>query len=197
LEIKNRYMSVHQRGLLMLLTLLLGAWALHGLVSFQRERGAIVNVNQLYVLITGEVRDAGVYGFNREPGLSELLNRAGGLLAGLVSEEPKAFPELAQGTSVHISMENGHLRISPGSLPAYYKVTLGIPLSLNTASETELQAVPYIGPSLARKIIDHRSRNGPFTAVEQIKSLPGVGNVRYVQIKPYITIWNSKGRDAV
>ena len=181
-------MSVHQRGLLMLLVLLLGAWALHGLISFQRERSAVVNVNQLYILITGEVRNAGVYGFNREPCLGELLNRAGGLQRGLISEERTAFPELAQGTSLHISLENGHLRISSGSLPACYKVTLGIPLSLNTASETELEAIPYIGPSLARKIIDHRSRNGPFTAVGQIKCLPGVGNVRYVQIKPYITI---------
>jgi len=188
LEIKNRYMSGHQRGLLMLLTLLLGAWALHGLVSFQRERSTIMSVNQLYILITGEVRNAGVYGFNREPSLGELLNRAGGPQSGLISGEFKAFPNLAQGTSLHISSENGRLRISPGSLPACYKVTLGIPLSLNTASETELEAIPHIGPSLARKIIHHRSRNGPFTAVEQIKPLPGVGNVRYVQIKPYIAI---------
>jgi competence ComEA-like helix-hairpin-helix protein len=106
----------------------------------------------------------------------------------LITEELKAFPGRAQGTSVHISSENGRLRISPGSLPVCYKVTLGIPLSLNTASETELEAIPHIGPSLARKIIDHRLRNGPFTAVGQIKCLPGVGNVRYVQIKPYITI---------
>jgi competence protein ComEA len=185
---KNRYMSGQQRGLLMLLALLLGAWALHGLVSFQREAGAIMNVNQLYILITGEVGNAGVYGFNREPSLAELLNRAGGLETGLISGELKAFPRCAQGTSLHISSKNGRLRISPGSLPAAYKVTLGIPLSLNTASETELEAIPHIGPSLARKIIDHRLRNGPFTAVEQIKSLPGVGNVRYVQIKPFIAI---------
>ena len=181
-------MSGQQRGLLMLLTLLVGAWALHALVSFQRERGTIMSVNQLYILITGEVRNAGVYGFSREASLGELLNRAGGIQPGLISGELKPFPRLAQGTSLHISSENGRLRISSGSLPAFYKVTLGIPLSLNTASETELEAIPHIGPSLARKIIRHRLRNGPFTAVEQIKSLPGVGNVRYVQIKPYIAI---------
>ena len=172
----------------MLLILLLGAWAVHGLASFQRERSTITGVNQLYILITGKVRNAGVYGFTREPCLGELLNRAGGLRPGLITEELKAYPELVQGISVHIISENGRLRISPGSLSAWYKVTLGIPLSLNTASETELEAIPHIGPSLARKIIDHRSRNGPFTAVGQIKCLPGVGNVRYVQIKPYITI---------
>jgi competence protein ComEA len=188
LGIKNRHMSGHQRGLLILLTVLLGAWALHGLVSFQRERGTIMSGNQLYVLITGEVRHAGVYGFERVPSLVELLNRAGGHQSGLISGELMLSPKLAQGTSFHISSENGHVRISPGSLPAFYKVTLGIPLSLNTASETELVAIPHIGPSLARAIIHHRSCNGPFTAVEQINSLPGVGNVRYVQIKPYVTI---------
>lgn len=188
LGMKNRHMSGHQRGLLILLTVLLGAWALHGLVSFQREHGTIMSGNQLYILITGEVKNAGVYGFDREPSLVELVNRAGGPQSGLISGELKASPKLAQGTSFHISSENGHIRISPGSLPAFYKVTLGIPLSLNTASETELEAIPHIGPSLAWKIIHNRSRNGPFTAVEQIKSLPGVGNVRYIQIKPYVTI---------
>ena len=185
---KNRHMSGHQRGLLILLTILLGAWALRGLVSFQREREAIMSENQVYILIAGEVRHAGVYGFDGEPSLVELLKRAGGPLSGLILGELKASPKLAQGTSFHISSENGHIRISSGSLPASCKVTLGIPLSLNTASEIELEAIPHIGPSLAGEIINHRSRNGPFTAVEQIKSLPGVGKVRYVQIKPYVTI---------
>jgi len=192
-EIKNRHMSSHQRGLLVLLPVLLGAWALHALVSFQRERGTITSGNQLYILITGEVRNAGVYGFDREPSLVELVDRAGGPQSGLIAGELTLSPKLEQGTSFHISSDNGHIRISPGSLPAFYKVTLGIPLSLNTASETELETIPHIGPSLAREIINHRSCNGPFTAVEQIKSLPGVGNVRYVQIKPYVTILNSKG----
>ena len=181
-------MTGHQRGLLILLPILLGAWALHGLVSFQRERGTIMSGNQLYILIAGEVRNAGVYGFDGAPSLVELLDRAGGPQSGSISGELNAPLNLAQGTSLIVSSENGHVRISLGSLPAPYKVTLGIRLSLNTASQIELEAIPHIGASLAGKIINHRSRNGPFTAVEQIKSLPGVGNVRYVQIKPYVTI---------
>jgi competence protein ComEA len=188
LGMKNRHMTGQQRGLLMLLPILLGAWALRGLVSSQSEQGPIMCENQLYILIAGEVKNAGVYGFDGVPSLVELLERAGGLQSGFISEELKASLELAQGTSLRINSENGHVRISSGSLPAAYKVTLGIPLSLNTASQSELEAIPHIGPSLAGKIINHRSRNGPFTAVEQIKSLPGVGNVRYVQIKPYVTI---------
>ena len=188
LGMKNRHMTGHQRGLLILLPVLLGAWALRGLVSFQRERGPIMSENQLYILIEGEVRNTGVYGFDGAPSLVELLDRAGGLQSGLITGELKASPKLVQGTSLHISSENGHIRMSSASLPASYKVTLGIPLSLNTASQIELEAIPHIGPSLAGKIINHRSRNGPFTAVGQIKSLPGVGNVRYVQIKPNVTI---------
>ena len=53
LGMKNRHMTGHQRGLLILLPILLGAWALRGLVSFQRERGPIMSENQLYILIAG------------------------------------------------------------------------------------------------------------------------------------------------
>jgi competence protein ComEA len=72
-------------------------------------------------------------------------------------------------------------------------VTLGIPISLNTASQEGLEAVPYIGPSLAKRIIHYRSNYGPFTAVEQIKSLPGAGKVRYSKISSYVGIQNGEG----
>jgi competence protein ComEA len=57
---------------------------------------------------------------------------------------------------------------------------------LNTATQEELETIPNIGPSLAKKIINYRSLYGPFETVEEIKSVRGMGKLRYLKIEPYI-----------
>ena len=46
---------------------------------------------------------------------------------------------------------------------------------LNTASATELDALPGIGPVLAQRIVDHRSEHGPFQRVEDLQDVAGIG----------------------
>ena len=48
-------------------------------------------------------------------------------------------------------------------------------LPLNQASAADLEALPGIGPVLARRIIDHRERFGPFRSLEELRAVRGVG----------------------
>ena len=41
-------------------------------------------------------------------------------------------------------------------------------VNINTASASELDALPGIGPVLAQRIIDRRTEQGPFTSVEEL-----------------------------
>ncbi len=181
-------MNSYQGGLFTLILILFVAWLAHSLLSLQSDRGPVVVGSEICILVTGGVEHGGVYIFEGEPFLSEVINRAGGLSARPVGRAVLTDYCVAHGTRIHVSPEDGHIEVMPHAIPAFYKVTLRIPLSLNTAKEEELEAVPYIGPSLAKAIIQFRSRHGPFSAVEQIKALPGVGTVRYSRIKPYVGI---------
>ena len=191
---KNKRMNSCHWGLFILSLILVLAWAVDSLSSFQTDHGPVMNRNKIYILITGEAKNSGVYVFDREPSVTELINRADDNRGKMTGEGLKTSPHLTQGTGIHVSSEDGHIKVTPHPIPAFYKVTLGIPISLNTASQEELEAVPYIGPSLAREIIRYRSIYGPFTAVEQIRSLPGIGKVRYSKISPYVGIQNSEGK---
>jgi competence ComEA-like helix-hairpin-helix protein len=61
------------------------------------------------------------------------------------------------------------------------------PLSINTASPKDLQALPGIGPELARRMVLHRQQLGPFTSFEQLLDVKGIGHVKLNRLKPYIS----------
>ena len=45
-------------------------------------------------------------------------------------------------------------------------------ININTASQTELETLSGIGPSMALKIIEYREKNGDFSSIEDIKNVP-------------------------
>ncbi|HUV59926.1 MAG TPA: helix-hairpin-helix domain-containing protein [Desulfatiglandales bacterium] len=186
---KTKQNSSQHIGLFILILILLLGWVINNLFSVQGDLGSIERENNIFILVTGVVKNPGVYVFDREPSLKELMAQAGYLKAKLIDAKLcDTYPSVAQGTSVQISSENGHIHISTGPMPAAYKITLKIPVSVNTASLEELDTIPGIGPTLAEKIINYISLYGPFNTIEEIKNVPGMGKLRYLQIKPYISI---------
>lgn len=59
---------------------------------------------------------------------------------------------------------------------------------LNTITYDELLTLPDIGPSRASSIIEFRDENEPFTIVEDITLVQGIGNTTMNGLLPYLTI---------
>lgn len=59
-------------------------------------------------------------------------------------------------------------------------------VNINTASQTELEELPGIGPSLASRIVEHRNKNGKFKTIEDIKNVTGIGDSKFAKIKDLI-----------
>ena len=71
---------------------------------------------------------------------------------------------------------------SAGSSPT------GGPVDLNTATETQLETLPGIGPSFAAAIIRERERRGGFTSVDQLRDVRGIGEKRFAELKPLVSV---------
>lgn len=61
-------------------------------------------------------------------------------------------------------------------------------IDLNSAGSEELQRLPGIGPALARRIIDYREQNGPFTYIEDITKVSGIGEVILEKVKKQLIL---------
>ena len=62
------------------------------------------------------------------------------------------------------------------------------PVDLNTATESELDALPGIGPATATAIIAHRDRHGAFTSVDQLLEVRGIGPAKLEQLEGLVTV---------
>lgn len=60
-------------------------------------------------------------------------------------------------------------------------------LNINTASLIQIDDLPGIGPVLAQRIIDYRTKHGSFSSIEDLLLVEGIGEVRLNKMKDYIT----------
>jgi comEA protein len=61
-------------------------------------------------------------------------------------------------------------------------------VNINTANQSELESLPGIGPSLAKKIMDFRQKNGAFKNPSDLMAVPGIGEKKYEQLKTLISV---------
>ncbi len=67
------------------------------------------------------------------------------------------------------------------------KDTSGI-VNINSASETELVALPGIGPSKARAIAEYRQQHGRFQFVDDLKQVKGIGAATLEKLRTHVTL---------
>ena len=63
-----------------------------------------------------------------------------------------------------------------------------IMVNINSCTQTELETLPGIGPSIALRIIKYREENGKFNNIEDIKNVNGIGDSKFNNIKDMICI---------
>jgi competence protein ComEA len=155
------------------------------------------------VHVSGAVVHPGVYSLPEGCRVHEAVQAAGGTLpeadpgpvnlAAFIQDGDRIwipFKILPTETRVGPFLRSGSgVAGSPGDEETPPPVeTPSWPVNVNTASQSDLESLPGIGPVIAQRIIDFRQENGPFTRIEELQNVSGIGPATYAKIKDLISV---------
>jgi len=61
-------------------------------------------------------------------------------------------------------------------------------VDINNATEAQLRQLPGVGEVLAKRIVEYREANGPFTAAEELLNVEGIGESKLEGMKDMIVV---------
>lgn len=133
----------------------------------------------VFVHVLGQVARPGLYELRAGDRVIDAVAAAGG------------FTDAADPAGVNLARP-----LSDGeqlAVPAVGETPVAAPgvagdgrVDLNTADAAALDTLPRIGPAMAQRIIDHREANGPFSSVEDLRAVSGIGAKTVEALRPLV-----------
>jgi len=88
----------------------------------------------------------------------------------------------------HSNLQSQGFSPAPSQTDLVVEPTESLPININSASVTELESLPGIGPTKAAAVVAYRKEHGKFNNVSEVQNVSGIGPKTYTQIKDLITI---------
>ncbi|KTS65356.1 competence protein ComEA [Microbacterium testaceum] len=127
----------------------------------------------LYVHVAGAVRAPGLYRLAAGDRVADAVARAGGFTDDAERAGVNLARPVADGEQIVVPVVGATPDDGTG---AAHGTAAGGLVDLNTATREELDALPRVGPAIADRIIAWRKENGRFTSVDDLGSVPGIGD---------------------
>lgn len=162
--------------------------------------------DRILVHISGAVNKEGIVELKMGSRIADAIDKAGGIKEDADIEEINLAYLLEDGMKIKIPNKQEKDKqsdtVQEENIENYVTTSIGVSnvskeeekskdmksekVNINTATQTELETLPGIGPSTAMKIITYRKEKGKFMKKEEIKEVSGIGESKYNKIKDLI-----------
>ena len=129
------------------------------------------------VHVKGAVNAPGYYELEYGKRIKDAIGVAGGELANADLFQLNIARQLVDGDEIIVPFADENEEYDDNQ-----------PININTADLYLLCKLEGISESMAIEIIDYRTENGPFSKIEDLKEVKGIGDVRFNTIKNNITV---------
>jgi len=131
------------------------------------------------VHVSGAVADPGLVKVSPGARVADAIAAAGGVLPSAEPSLLNLAAPVRDGERVMVPTEGASV-IGGGEDDGKVHV--------NDADATEMQGLPGVGPVLAERIVSFRSEQGPFTTVEDLLDVPGIGEGKLAAMRDVIAV---------
>jgi competence protein ComEA len=139
--------------------------------------------------VAGWVRDPGVYEFDPGARVIDAVERAGGPREGAELALLNLAAPLVDGQQILVPKEGAAGTVPGATVPGgTVPGGTGTLINVNTADATALEVLNGVGEVLAAAIISYRDEHGPFTSVDQLEEVPGIGPSTLEEIRDQVTV---------
>ena len=178
----------------------------------ESEENTKEEINKIIVHVSGAVNKEGIVELEENSRISDAINKAEGLKENADTQNINLAFKLEDGMKIYIPTigekieenEQNQNKNMIDETSKYVTSSSGViqgeltneqseekqneKININTATQTELETLPGIGPSTSLKIVNYREENGKFKAIEDIKEVSGIGDAKYENIKDLICV---------
>ena len=161
--------------------------------------------------VGGEVINPGTYTLGRDARLSDLVSTAGGYTERADRAALNPAARVGDGMEYIIPAQSARAATATSRTPAATSAAIVSPpataaaatpraraartatgapavVNINTATKEELEALPAIGPTIAQRILDDRTANGPYKQIEDLARVRGVSARTVNELRSRITV---------
>ena len=135
--------------------------------------------------MAGRVRRPGLVRLPAGSRVQDAITAAGGVTSGADLDAVNLARKLTDGEQVRVPGPGDPAPPSPDAAAGL--ATPSAPLDLNTATVEQLDTLPGVGEVTAGRIVAYRSAH-PFTTVDELLEVPGIGQRRFEQLKDLVTV---------
>jgi len=133
---------------------------------------------EIYVHVAGEVEKPGLYSLAVGSRVEDAIELAGGMTRSAFEQSVNLARMVSDGEQIVVLDKS---QVSAAGAVSEF-------ISLNNATMEQLESLPGVGPSLASRIIDHRTAIGSFSDLSQLREVSGIGEKLYAKISPRLTL---------
>jgi competence protein ComEA len=142
----------------------------------------VIAAESVTVHVGGWVARPGLVDLPAGARVADAIAAAGGALPGGLTEAINLAEPVVDGMQVLVPGPE----TPPNGTDGSGGTTGDGRIHLNRATAAELDDLPGIGPVIAERIVAHRTEHGPFTAVEDLLDVPGIGEAKLASLRDLV-----------
>jgi competence protein ComEA len=191
------FSSLHKRALLVVVVLVCAVSV--GVVfrghsePIPAPEPIIVTPPKVTVDIAGGVNSPGVYSLPANSRVIDAITAAGKAKVGTDLSDINLARIVKDGEQIYVEppvvgmRSQSQTQLRPVSVAPSAKKKTG-PININRATASDFDSLPGIGPVLASRIISYRKTNGPFTVIEDLQKVSGIGTSKFAGLKSKVRV---------